>query len=298
LLLLKDTPPQTTSFAGPVDVPVQRNRLTGSFDVDLTVNGVTESWILDTGANISIVSSSCAQRLGVVLSSETNTIHGVTGVNSSFHIAILPELRLGAATLRNIVLLVLDDKAMEMQIGSTRLQTRAFLGYPALSALQRMTITSDGHLLAGPRSPSATNGARIFMHQAFPLVECRVDGRPALFELDTGGNTSLLSDRFRREFPNQCADLGKHPHNGVIGLGGQMGADAYLPHLQLGVGSTVVRLQNVTLLPPLPVRGETAENTYGILGRDLEESYRSFTVDFLTMRFALGDFSERRRPLQ
>jgi hypothetical protein len=40
-----------------------------------------------------------------------------------------------------------------------------------------------------------------------------------------------------------------------------MDADAYLPHLQRGVGSTVVRLQNVTLLPPLPVRGETAENT-------------------------------------
>jgi hypothetical protein len=294
-LLLKDAPPQTVSFAGPVDVPMHRNPTTGSFDVTLTVNGVTESWVLDTGANFTVVSSSFAQRLGVTLSHEAAQVRGGSGVQNPFHVAILPELRLGAATLHNVVLLVLDDSAMNLQTGGdSHFPSHAYLGYPVLSALQRVTFTSDGHFLAGPRSPPATSGARMFMHQFYPLLECTVEQRPILFELDTGGNASFFSDRFHREFPSQFARISKRP-NSVSGVGGTMQVDAYsLPHAQLGVGSTVVELKNVPVLPAMPRMGDTANTTYGILGRDLPRSYRSFTIDFAAMRFALGEVVEKR----
>jgi hypothetical protein len=60
----------------------------------------------------------------------------------------------------------------------------------------------------------------------------------------------------------------------------------YLPHPQLGVGPTTVTLRNVPVVPEL---GTDADELFGNLGRDLTDGYRSFTIDFVAMRFRLGD---------
>ncbi|MGB9106077.1 MAG: retropepsin-like aspartic protease [Terriglobales bacterium] len=149
--LLQGAPPQTVAFAGAIDLPMHRNAVLGTLDADLTVNGATASWILDTGANFSTVSASFARRLGLQLSKGEAQTQGVTGAENKLHIAILPELKLGGATVRNIVLLVLEDSSLNVPTGAkTRYQIDAVLGYPVLQALQRITFTSDGHFLAGP----------------------------------------------------------------------------------------------------------------------------------------------------
>jgi hypothetical protein len=72
---------------------------------ELVVNGVPEPWLLDTGANQSVVSRTFAERLGVTpLPGVSSVGSGVTGRQSSLRVAVLPTMQVGGATLTNVVL--------------------------------------------------------------------------------------------------------------------------------------------------------------------------------------------------
>jgi predicted aspartyl protease len=75
---------------------------------ELEVNGVKERWLLDTGANFSVASKSFAEKLGLKpLPGTAQTMSGLTGIENPMKIAILQELRMGGATIQNVVLLIL-----------------------------------------------------------------------------------------------------------------------------------------------------------------------------------------------
>ncbi|MDR3747433.1 MAG: aspartyl protease family protein [Acidobacteriota bacterium] len=188
----------------------------------------------------------------------------------------MPELKLGNATVRNVVLLVLDDSNQNVPTGEkTHYQVDAILGYPVLQALGSITFTSDGHFLGGPNSPSGQNGAKLYMHELTPLLECEVETRKVLFSFDTGANSSVLSAHYYRSFPDQFKGLKKKTHR-MGGAGGLKETQSYfLPQVQLGVGTTVVALCDIPVLPPI---GTDPDKLYGNLGRDLVDGYRSFTM--------------------
>jgi predicted aspartyl protease len=286
-LLLRDAPAQTISFDGAIDLPIDRSAEIGTIETNLSVNGVEQAWILDTGANISTVSASFAAKLGVKLSSGAAQTTGITGAENKLQIAILPEMKLGGATIRNVVLMVLDDDNLNVPVGNKqRYQINAILGYPVLAALGRFTFTKDGHFLAGPNSPAGQGGARLYMDELTPLLECEVENRKALFSFDTGADDSALSDRFHRDFPDAFKGVRKKKY-GLAGAGGTMQMKVYyLPEVQLGVGQTQPVLRKV---PVLPAMGTDMDLRYGNLGRDLVDPYQSFTIDFEHMRFLLGD---------
>lgn len=286
VLLLKGAPPQTISFDGAIDLATHRNPVLGTIDADLTVNGIEQSWILDTGANFSTVSASFAAKLGVQLSQGAAQTEGITGAENKLQVAILPEMKLGGATIRNVVLLVLDDANLNVPTGKTHYQINAVLGYPVMQALQRITFTKDGHFLAGPDSPFGRDGARLYMDELTPLLECDVENRKLLFSFDTGADESVLSDRYRHDFHRAFKGLHKKPY-GMGGTGGVKIMRAYyLPEVQLGVGQAHPALYKVPVVPPI---GSDIDRRYGNLGRDLVDPYSSFTIDFGNMRFLLGD---------
>ena len=284
--LLRNAPGQTISLSGPVRIATHRGAI-GSLDANLTVNGVTASWILDTGANFSTVSASFAKRLGVTLSAETAQTQGITGAENQLHIAILPEMQLGSARVRNVVLLVLDDKSLDIPLGHGKhFQIDAVLGFPVFQALGAVTFSSDGWFEAGSVAGSTNSGARLFMHELTPLLECSESGRTMLYSFDTGANESVFSVRYYREFPKAFRLL-KKKHYGMAGAGGLKMMYAYhLPRVVLNVGKAPVVLRDVPVIAGLT--GTDHDKVYGNLGRDAVAGFRSFTLDFTNMRFALG----------
>jgi tetratricopeptide (TPR) repeat protein len=284
--LLKNAPAQTISIDGPVRVPTHRSTI-DSIDTELTVNGVTASWILDTGANISTVSASFARRLGLQPSTEQARTQGSTGAENRVRVAILPEMRLGAATVHNIVLLVLDDKNLDVTIGPGKhYKIDAIVGYPVFQALGVLTFSTNGELAAGAAANHAGTGARLFMNKLTPLLECGVNGRPLLFSFDTGANGSEFSARYYREFPWALRSSERKPF-AFGGAGGAKRINTYvLPEVILTIDGASAALKNVPVIP-VPIEPDI-DKVYGNLGRDLIAGFRSFTVDFANMRFSLG----------
>ena len=292
LKLLRDAPAQTIQFDGPITLPTHRNAALDTIDTDLAVNGVTESWIIDTGANFSTVSESFARRLGVKLSENKAQTQGITGAENELRVAILPELRLGGAVVRNVVLLVLKDENLNVPAGpKDHYQIHAVLGYPVLQALGRFTLTKDHQFLAGPASPGSESGAPLYMYKLSPLMECRVGNRPLLFAFDSGADNSVFTDRYFHDFPSQFHGLHKRRY-GMGGAGGIRKMKVfYLPEARLDVGGVTATLHNVPVLP----RFATSLNKYyGNLGRDLTDAYDHFTVDFANMRLSMGSRIEEK----
>jgi predicted aspartyl protease len=285
--LLRSAPAQTVTISGPVAVPTQQSPL-GSIDIQLTVNGVTAPWLLDTGANFSVVSMSFAQRLGLKLSTgEAHTKGGLNGLSSPLHIALLPELNIGRACVRNVVLLVMEDKDLTLPgAHGKNYVINAIAGFPVLYALGSVTFAKDGEFRASTEAGEAASGARLFMNKLTPLLEATVNDKKLLFSFDTGANGTQFSERYFEKFSGDVVASRKAAQI-TAGAGGSRRVEVYiLPEVKLAIGEQTVRLKNVSVFPFAV--GTDFDESFGNLGRDVVADFSSFTLDFKQMRFFLG----------
>jgi predicted aspartyl protease len=278
--LLIDTPPQTVEFTGTFSLPTDRSKI-GTIESDFTVNDITKSWILDTGANFSVLTESAARQMGLKVSEKTASTQGSSGAENKLHIAIVPEMKIGTATVHNIVVLVLADKSLKIPLPSGEYQIEAILGYPVLSALGQLTFMSNNRVVA--QAGGDKSGAVVYMQELNPLLQVRIGGRDLLMLFDTGASSTTFTYKYYRAFPGQFVGLSKHPH-GVAGAGGAKRVSAYaLPSVQLDIGGQKADLKDASVFAE-PI-GTDFDLLYGTVGRDLTALFKSFTLDFKTMRF-------------
>ena len=283
--ILNGTSPQTIAWHGPVKLKTSKNPI-GSRVAELVVNGVRGPWLLDTGANQSVVSRTFAERLGVTpLPGVASVGSGLTGRESSLRVAVLPTMHVGGATLTNVVLVVLDDENLRLGSGPHAYQINAILGYPILEALGVVTFTRD-EFLAGEAAESHGQGVRMYMRGLTPAIECEVEGRPLLFTFDTGASSTDLSVRYYELFHGQ-ADSWKTQMIESAGAGGSSKHDVYVqPRLVMKVGTSTVTLQDVSIAP---TRTNAAlDILFGNLGQDFVDSFARVSLNFSTRTFSFG----------
>jgi predicted aspartyl protease len=283
--LLSGAPRQTVDFSGPFSLATHHSAI-GTIDTDLTVNGVTNSWILDTGANFSVITESVARKMGLKLSEGTAQTQGSTGAENLLHTAIVPEIKIGTATVHNMVALVLQDQALTIPLPKGKYQIDAILGFPVLSVLGELTFTSDNQVQVKVASGDDQSGAKMFMQQLNPLLQLRINGRDLLMFFDTGADSSVFTVRYYEAFRQEFTGLPKGKH-GIGGAGGVRSASAYkLPKVEVGIGNEKTLLENVPVLAePL---GTDQDLLYGSIGRDLVARFSRFTIDFKAMRFRVA----------
>ena len=285
--ILREAPAQTVTWDGAVRLKTERNPL-NSMNVDLTVNGVQGPWLLDTGANFSVVSKSFAERLGLkFLPGVTQTQAGLTGIENPLRVALLPTLRMGGATLHNVVVLVLDDANLNINLGKQAYQINGIIGYPVFQALRTITFLHDGEFEAGDEARAAGIGARMYMNYLTPIVECKVEGRDLPFSFDTGADSTDLLVRYYQRF-HSASKGWKRSKTMSAGAGGVVKQEIYIqPHVRLGIGDKTVTLERVPI--HTSATGTDIADLYGNLGQDVVANFESFTLDFSTMTFSLGN---------
>jgi hypothetical protein len=284
--ILREAPAQTITWDGAVRLKTERNPL-NSMNVDLAVNGVRGPWLLDTGANLSVVSRSFAERLGLkLLPGTAQTTAGLTGIENPLRVALLPTLQMGGGTLHNVVVMVLNDANLNISLGKSTYQINGIIGYPVFQALGTITFLRDGEFAAGDKTQASGVGARMFMNGLTPIIECKVEGTDLPFSFDTGASDTDFLLRYYQRFHSESGSW-KKAKNKTSGAGGTVKQKVYVqPHINLGVGDKTVSLKNV----PIHTSGTGSNNAevYGNLGQDVVANFESFTLDFSTMTFTLG----------
>jgi len=141
--LLREAPPQTIRLNGPFTLTENRTSA-GFLAVDVQAPEFTDQWILDTGANLSAVTRSVAEQLGLKLSTAETTSQGSNGIFVRIHTSVIPELQLGGATLHNVPVLVFEDK--DLSFPQLPYQIHGSIGFPVLAALGRISFTPTAGL--------------------------------------------------------------------------------------------------------------------------------------------------------
>jgi predicted aspartyl protease len=284
--LLRGAPPQTISWNGPTRLKTEHSAQ-GWVLTDLTVNGIRQKWILDTGANLSVVSRSFAQKLGLKpLPGFGQTMSWITGIENPLQVALLPTLQMGGATLHNVVVLVMNDSDLKLGIGDQAYQINAIVGYPVFQALGAITFQHDGWFEAGNEIHDDAASTRMYMKLLGPVIECGVEGNELPFNFDTGASGTLLSIRYFERFRGDVGSW-KKGKNESFGTGGIVKRTIYVqPKLHLTVGDRTSTLNQVPIFRTK--MGSGIDELYGNLGQDMVAGFDSFTLDFSKMTFSLG----------
>lgn len=285
--VLANSPAQTLTWDGPVHLVTSRNNPLGLITTELTVNGVKSEWVLDTGANQSVVSRSFASQLHLaMLPGVAHTSGGITGTENALRVAVLPSLPLGGATVHDVPLLVLEDANLTIPNGKGQpYRIAGIIGFPVIRALGRITFHHAG-MLDATAGGNADDGEPMELRLLNPVVEVGVEGQGLPFTLDTGAAGTTLSVRFYQRFKAEEQQW-KTSETKNFGAGGETTSHSFIVRsMPITVGGRALMLHELAVFPV--EQHADIDALFGNMGEDVLQSAQSFTLDFKHMRFVLG----------
>ena len=280
---LRGAPPQRTTVPSPFTVALRRDAL-GLREVTVHVGRDSSGWIFDTGANVSTITDGMARRLGLHVITTGAATKGITGASVPNRLAVIPEMRFGGARVRNAIVIVLPDSALD--IPQAHFQITAILGYPVLESLGRLAIGTDSLGVDLRTGESPSDSSNLFLDNLSPVVAATIGDSTRLFHFDSGADATLLTVRFCRAYASLLEGL----DTTSIGIGGAGGAQRYvgyrIPELPVVIGGQRAELDSVFVLRD--TTRSPFESYFGNLAGNLAARFGGYTIDFRAMTFRLG----------
>jgi predicted aspartyl protease len=250
----------------------------GLIRLPVVIGTATQEAVIDTGANLSVVSASTARRLGLRMTEGDAAVGNSLGGDVAVRLGIADRLEIAGALLSNVVFLVMDDEALTFPVpGGYRID--AIIGLPVLRALGRFSFEASNSFRVEPMRFAAATATNLRMSGSDPYVVVAVAGKEHPLFLDTGANSSLLAVRFAREHPElkgtQRLESGRAGAGGVERVHRQK-----IEQVPIRVGRVEANLSSLKVETE-PTPGE--EDRYGVLGADLLRTFERVTLDFQAM---------------
>ncbi len=260
----------------------------GDLFLPLLVNGKGAKYLIDTGANNSVISESEARRLGLRTYEATGvgTNDGL-GVSSSYRMAMARLLDFGGLQLRNVPFLVVSDE--KMPFAGLPSGWRGILGLPVLLAWETVKWNRDGQIEAGfPTGHGDRTAANMCFSGDGPhlLVTGEVFGKRVQMFLDTGASTTSLLAPFATTFPEVARGLARKDSATITAMSSKAHRTAkVLCGVPIRIGLFTGELQNAELFEDFSPFG--IERSEVLLGSDLLRQAYEITIDFRSMQLTL-----------
>jgi hypothetical protein len=169
--------------AEPFTVPLRVEAETGRTFVEVTVGGQPRWFLVDTGANVSVVSESLLQGAPSLGEAAYDNV-GQQGVGRYVEV----DLALGPLQLPDTVVLALPPSSLP----GVEVELVGILGWPILRRMRvELDFVTQRATFGPPGEPTAE--PTLLWWDGYPLVRGWLQGRSSLMWLDTGGRTRLLT---------------------------------------------------------------------------------------------------------
>lgn len=279
--LAANVPPIERDGAASANVALERD-LANLRRAPVDVAGVVSPMIVDTGAEISVVAQSVAEKSQMTFLGGEVTV-GTTTDNVSGRLAVSSDVNVGGMIFENVLFLVLPDEQLTFADGQYFVD--GIIGLPLFTAAGRMAWQDGATRLLLGDAVSLENGTPtpLFWHDGGMALEITYQQAafPAFF--DSGASRSSGSPLFKSLLSRQAQNTLLAQDDTRTGVGGTQDTRNYiLPAVMLGIGGELLPLKD------FKIAGEQLDypgGDIGIIGSDILARTRSFSVDFARMTY-------------
>ena len=272
---LADIPPPRA--IGSATVPITRNWAQLS-QVVAEANGARMEWAVDTGAEVSIMAASLARKIGVKPLTGNSLRVGTATASTSGELGLIGLLRIGDATVENLVVLVLADE--RFALGKGRILP-PILGLPNLVAFGRVAWLDGGTRMAlGDAAPPAgPDAAPLYWHEDGIGLEFVTPAGERIAHFDSGANRgdihpealALLAAAERTAIASRMATTG--------GAGGLVRkVQGHVPRIAARIAGVPITLTDISV--------EDSMESGVRIGMDFVDQLETLVLDFEAMRVA------------
>jgi predicted aspartyl protease len=248
---------------------------------DVTINGMTQSAVLDTGANLSVVTQTTAKRLGLRILDGTGSVGASAAQDVATEIGVADRLQVGGTVLKNVAFLVLADDKLKLPVPGGY-QIDAIIGFPVFRAVGRVEFSTKGWMDIGAptRAGAAPRNLRAIGSDLYVVVT--IDGEEVPLHLDTGASDTALSSLFAVTHPVAIKEARVIEQRTAGAGGAKVGREALIAKACLGLGAERLGVHDLHV----GMESEKASSKkLGTLGQDVLKRFESFSIDFRNMSF-------------
>ena len=277
---LSDVPKPVVLRQGPSRIAMQQAGKLG-YCIPVVIGGARGCYILDSGANYSVLVRSEAERLGLEIRKAGIVVGSATGASVKADLAVAPVLKLGNLEYHDVVFLVMPDSAFTFK----DLRIPGILGFQVFAGMGAVTV-QRGHVLQVPEQVPDERVENIALDGRDLLVRISLGGRDLLCRLDTGADHTEFYKPYYALAQAELVNQGppRQLHRG--GAGGLRGFTGYkLKDVTFSVAGRTLTLHNVDVhSADLDPKGDYL---YCNLGLDALEQFRSYTINLQAMSLTL-----------
>ncbi|EJL34178.1 retropepsin-like aspartic protease [Novosphingobium sp. AP12] len=268
----------SVSATGSVTPPLARSKV-GLSMIGVSANDTPSSWLVDSGAEISVVAESEAKKLNLRMVTGSAPIGTSTTIKVEGRFAMIDRLTIGTALIAHLPVLVLPDAMLRLPDGNV---LPGILGLPALAAFHQVAWLDHGTRLAlgktGPKvnQTSSSVATRLYWDErGLGLALSTQKGVQGIF-LDSGANASQLGvPALALLTPEQHASIFEEDGR-VGGAGGTFVARRRkIPELDYMLAGTPLHAQK------MDVSSGASDN--GAIGNDVISQTAILALDFDVM---------------
>ena len=275
--VLKNTPKQTLS-SFKKEVIKTKVDLAGLQTIEVKNNDFKSDFVFDTGAGLSCITTSNAQKLGVKILPDNNIeVQSFTGQKNKVRIGVANSLSIGAITIKNVVFLVYPDDAFTFAEGKYIIN--GIIGFPVAKDLGTLTFENDS-ITVTKGSINHNYPKNFFIDHLRPIVMVKYKGKIVPNNFDSGATWSLFSKTFYETFneyidANSTIEITKH-----AGAGAEMKEDEIkiLKNQTLYIGTTKIVLSDLKI--DHLNYGVFGKSNYGNIGQDVLKQFKKTTMSF------------------
>jgi hypothetical protein len=284
-----DLPPAVVALpSSPVTLPLRRSAF-GTPVITVEINGHPHDFWLDTGASMTLLSTSVAVESGVALASGDTLALGVVAGHVAARAILIDSLKIGPIEARGLTAALVSPNVLRLDRRvvnglNEAIQIDGVIGTDLLRHMDLVLDAGAGTItISRPRHVPRTT--RNLFWVGYPVVRLASrDGHPMLFGLDTGAEASFVTTSLLRKLPSTPVSVRR---GSLGGLGeGRQETDWVVRNIAFSDGDYAITLRNT---PVTPERRWTFVTFDGVIGSDVALGSR------LHLDFENGVFDVRPR---
>lgn len=262
-------------------IDMSQDRLANLFLIDIFCNDNKIPFVFDTGASVTVISTTVAEKIGAISLLDSATAGGNSGKPEVVSKCLIPSIRLGNNTIENIIGIVMPDDSLDFGTDEegNRLSVNGFLGWDIIHKFKWVidpiarNFTIYSPIKAEPKA---------HLHwDNMPIIDVLYNNDLMYFGLDTGNTESM----FGKEFIPFLELLLKKSDT-IVGVGGTSDENVYVAKdIQLNIDNKLIQLENISVLKR-DVFPTNSFKVMGLLAADIIQNHKVM-IDYINQDFLL-----------